>query len=69
MQRIIINNNKTLGEHIMQEKKTFVTPELTIHGNIETITQSGTTGGNFDGNFQLGQPVPTNPNGQPVIFS
>ena len=35
----------------MTEKKTYVTPEVTVHGNIEVITQASGTGSQFDGIF------------------
>ena len=33
------------------EKKTYVTPEVTVHGDIEVITQANATGAQFDGQF------------------
>lgn len=35
----------------MVEKKTYVTPEVTIHGDIEVITQSADFGNQSDGQF------------------
>ena len=35
----------------MTKTKTYVTPEVTIHGGIEVITQSASTGTQFDGQF------------------
>jgi len=35
----------------MMEKKTYVTPEVTVHGDIEVITQASATGTQFDGQF------------------
>lgn len=29
-------------------KKKFVIPQLTVHGNVETITESGSSINNFD---------------------
>ena len=40
------NNNSKIVE-----KKTYVTPEVIIHGDIEVITQSTNSGPNFDGQF------------------
>jgi hypothetical protein len=51
------------------EKMEYQTPTLTVVGTFEQITQGGTTGTSFDGNFVAGQPVPFNPAGQPIIFS
>lgn len=38
------NNTKTV-------KKIYVTPEVTVHGDIEVITQANATGRSFDGRF------------------
>ena len=35
----------------MVEKKTYVTPEVTVHGDIEVITQSTENGNVLDGQF------------------
>ncbi len=51
------------------DKKAYATPKLTLHGDVENVTQGGVTGKQFDNNFQEGQPVPFNNNGQPIIFS
>ncbi len=40
------NNNSK-----MVEKKAYVTPEVTVHGDIEVITQSNSMGNAFDGVF------------------
>ncbi len=40
------NNNSK-----MIEKKIYVTPEVTVHGDIEVITQSNNMGSTFDGRF------------------
>jgi hypothetical protein len=40
------NNNSK-----MVEKKAYVTPEVTVHGDIEVITQANASGNAFDGQF------------------
>ncbi len=41
------NNNSK-----MTEKKMYVTPEVTVHGDIEVITQAASNGNRLDGRFQ-----------------
>lgn len=50
-------------------KLSYETPELVRLGDFEAITQGGTVGTVFDGNFTRGDPVPLDPNGNPLIFS
>lgn len=40
------NNNSKIVE-----KKMYVTPEVTVHGDIEVITQANAGGRTFDGRF------------------
>ncbi len=35
----------------IMEKKPYVTPEVTVHGDIEVITQANNMGNAFDGQF------------------
>jgi hypothetical protein len=37
-------------------KKSYVSPELVIHGNLETITQGSAAGANLDAAFPVGTP-------------
>lgn len=39
------------------EKKSYTTPKLTVHGDVEVITQANTTGGRLDAAFPAGTPV------------
>ena len=41
-----------------ESKAVYEAPVLTVHGTLETITQGGSTGTKFDGNFTQGQPIP-----------
>ena len=50
-------------------KMTYEAPSFEEVGAFEALTQGGTKGSQFDGNFADGQPVPFDPNGQPLIFS
>jgi hypothetical protein len=50
-------------------KLSYETPKLTEMGDFETLTRGGTVGTVFDGNFTRGDPVPLDPNGNPLIFS
>ena len=38
------------------EKKPYVTPELTVHGDIRVITQGNSTGQYLDADFLAGTP-------------
>ena len=37
-------------------KKTYTTPELTVHGSVEEITLGNKTGNSLDKNFPSGTP-------------
>jgi hypothetical protein len=37
-------------------KKSYIAPELVIHGNLETITQGAASGANLDAAFPVGTP-------------
>ena len=50
-------------------KLAYEAPALEMAGSFEGLTQGGTKGSSFDGNFADGQPVPFDPNGLPLIFS
>ena len=43
-------------------KKKFVVPQLTVHGNVEKITEQGSQIGNFDVPFGTTITVGTTPN-------
>ena len=43
---------------MMNEKKQYTAPELTVHGDVAQITQATHVGGHFDGNYTAGQPIP-----------
>lgn len=51
------------------EKLAYDAPNLTKVGTFETLTQGGSDGSRFDGNFVVGQPVPRGEDGLPLIFS
>lgn len=38
------------------ENKPYITPELTVHGDVEAITQANTGGGRLDADFPAGTP-------------
>lgn len=50
-------------------KQAYETPTLALMGSFEAMTQGGTAGSRFDGNFTQGDPVPMSPEGKPLIFS
>ena len=37
-------------------KKSYVKPQLLVHGDVETITKGGTDGGALDADFPVGTP-------------
>ena len=37
-------------------KKSYNKPELTVHGNVEVLTQGGQTGDQLDADFVAGTP-------------
>ena len=39
------------------KKKAYTQPQLTVHGNVEVLTQGTKTGLNLDSNFALGTPL------------
>lgn len=39
-------------------KKSYSTPQLTVHGTVAEITQATTVGGVLDRTFPVGTPVP-----------
>lgn len=45
------NNVKT------NEKKVFIAPELTVHGDVQVITQGQSSGNTLDRTFPTGFPV------------
>jgi hypothetical protein len=47
----------------------YQTPTLDKVGTFESLTQGGITGSHFDGTFTVGQPVPFDGHGHPLIFS
>ena len=40
-------------------KKTYDRPQLTVHGNVEALTQATTSGSAIDGDFPAGTPLTT----------
>jgi hypothetical protein len=42
---------ENINSKMTEKKKTYVTPELTVHGDIEVITQATSLGTTFDGQF------------------
>ena len=38
-------------------KKAYTQPKLTVHGNVEVLTQQTTTGDALDGDFKKGTPL------------
>lgn len=53
----------------MTSKLSYETPCLSRIGAFEALTQGGTLGQMFDGNFTQGQEVPLDPSGHPLLFS
>jgi len=45
-------------EKVETEKKEYIAPELTVHGDVEVITLGFTTGGHLDASFPTGFPTP-----------
>jgi hypothetical protein len=41
-------------KRVKPEKKPYVTPELTVHGDIRVITQGNSTGNYLDADFPCG---------------
>lgn len=39
------------------EKEPYTTPELTVHGDVEAITQQNRVGTRLDATFQSGTPI------------
>ena len=39
------------------KKKAYTQPQLTVHGNVEILTQGTKSGLNLDSNFALGTPL------------
>jgi hypothetical protein len=44
-------------KQVKPEKKPYVTPELTVHGDIRVITQGSSSGMYLDADFYVGDPV------------
>lgn len=40
-------------------KKTYKQPKLTVHGDVEALTQATTSGSKIDGDFPAGTPLTT----------
>lgn len=51
-----MQENKTMKENKTDEKKPYSPPQVTVHGNVEVITQGGPTGPGLDQTFPTSTP-------------